>query len=262
MGSESCQPLCWGRRATPHCGASPTWRWTSGRVPGVDRAMGPVRKPRPRGRTTIVAAAILAALPALALSGAIGSASRPQAARDDFVNREFGFSARLPSGWSRSAERLVPNLGIPREILSAGTFAMPVGGGGNCGREPIVAIDRMRPGDALVSIQEYALSPRMRSGLARTFPALATYSSVGQLRLRRHPRAPGARIPASRALWLWSATLPFRDHGRGFDALVYLKGPRSRERLEQVIAILAGLDFQPGTYLGLPESNPDNRRPS
>jgi hypothetical protein len=32
-----------------------------------------------------------------------------------------------------------------------GTFAMPVGGGGNCGREPIAAIERMETGNALVS---------------------------------------------------------------------------------------------------------------
>jgi hypothetical protein len=215
--------------------------------------MGQSRGKRVSRRDAVVVVAIAAALLTLVLSGAIGSASGPPAAAPTkLASHRFGFTVNLPSGWSRAAERLVPKLLDPREILSAGTFAMPVGGGGNCGREPVAAIDSMHRGDALVSIQEFATTPRVRSRLARTSPPLSTYSSAARLDLRREPRAPGERVPTSQALW--SATLPFRDHGRGFDALVYLKGTPSPARLEQVVSILKGLSFQPGAYVALPGS--------
>lgn len=94
------------------------------------------------------------------------------------------------------------------------------------------------------------MTQRMRSGLAQTFPLLIAYAKPDRLDLRRERRAPGTRVPPSRSLW--SATLPFRDHGRAFDALVYLRGEPSTERLEQVAAILARLDFRPGIYLDPP----------
>jgi hypothetical protein len=220
--------------------------------------MGPLRRREVSGRGVIVVVAFTAALLALALTGAIGSATNPRAsARNTFASHRFGFSASLPEGWNRSAQRLVPLL-MPREVLSVGTGAMPVGGGGNCGREPVAAIARMKPGDALVSIQEYTVTRRMRPRLAQTFPLLSAYSGLGrldlrrQLDLRRHPGPLGEQSPSSPTLW--SATLPFRDHGRAFDALVYLKGPPSRELLGQIASILARLDFRPTAQMGLPGS--------
>lgn len=139
------------------------------------------------GRDVIVVVAITAGL-ALTLTGAIGSASDSRgSAQSAFASDQFGFSANLPEGWSHSAEQLVPLL-LPREVLSVGTAAMPVGGGGNCGREPVAAIARMKSGDALVSIQEYTVTRRMRPRLARTFPLLTAYSGLGRRDLRRHPR--------------------------------------------------------------------------
>lgn len=41
------------------------------------------------------------------------------------------FTVSYPDSWHRAPKRLVPNLLDPREILSLGTGALPVGGGGN-----------------------------------------------------------------------------------------------------------------------------------
>lgn len=209
------------------------------------------------GRDLIVVGVIIVVL-AVALSDAIGSASDQDRSRDafgsGFVSDRFGFAGSLPDGWARSAERLVPLL-LPKEILSVGTGPMPTGGGGNCSREPVAAIARMRPGDILVSIQEYAVTRRMRARMAETYPPLSAYSHAGRLGLRRYasvrlnraPAIPRARPPAGR---YWSATLPFRDSGRVFDALVYLRGRRSADRLAQIVSMLSGLEFRPGIYVG------------
>jgi hypothetical protein len=194
---------------------------------------------------------VIVAVLAMLAFGPSGSSSDPRAAaRDHFVSHRFGFAARLPADWTRSARRLVPNLLDPREILSVGTFAMP-GGGGDCGREPIAAIDRVRAGEALISIQEEALNRRIGAQLPQT-PSLASYSSEARLDLRREPRLPGKQLPPSRSLW--SSTLPFRAGGREFDALIYFRGPPSPDRVGQVIWILAGLSFQSGSYVRLPGS--------
>ena len=220
--------------------------------------MGALRK---GGRDLIVIAVIVAVLVVLALTGAIGLASDRDRIQDGlpngFASERFGFSGGLPDGWSRSAERLVPLL-LPKEILSMGTGPMPVGGGGNCGRHPVVAIAGMRPGDALVSIQEYAVTRRMRERMAETYPPLDSYLSADRLDVRRFAGAQLGPAVASRAEppgsadRFWSADLTFRDDGRVFDALIYLRGPRSADRLAQVVSILGGLDFQPGVYVGRP----------
>lgn len=201
--------------------------------------MGALRK---GGRDLAVVVVIVAVLAGLALTRAAGSAPDPEPAREGIASQRFGFSASLPQGWGRAAERLVPLL-MPREVLSVGTAPLPAGGGGNCGREPVAAIARMRPGDALVSIQEYVVTRRMRARLAQTFPLLGSYAGPERLALRRQAGLGGR---------LWSATLPFRDGGRAFDALVYFRGPPSAARLRQVASILGGLDFRPGGYLGGP----------
>jgi hypothetical protein len=196
---------------------------------------------------------LVVTLLAVALAGTIGASSPGPAepAEDVFVSHRFGFSTSLAPGWQRSTTRLVPMLVLPREILSVGTFAMPIGGGGNCGREPVAAIARMGSGDALISIQEYGMSAGMRSRLDRIMPRLRSYSSADQLELRRHPRVPGALGPASPRLW--STTLPFRAHGRSFDALVYLAGRPSPDLLDQIVSILQGLDFRAGVYATPPD---------
>jgi hypothetical protein len=201
-------------------------------------------------------ALVVAAL-ALVLSGVAGSASTESAGWRSHSNERYGFSLELPPGWRLSPKRLVPKLLMPREILSAATFPMPVGGGGNCGREPIAAIERMRSGDALVSVQEYAVTKAMRArtGGKSAPPTLAQL--VGEMRKRPeqeglheelHP--PSERIPPDKALW--SATLPFAEHGRWFDALLYVKGHPTPARLSQLRAILGHLRLDPGSRVKLP----------
>jgi hypothetical protein len=138
--------------------------------------------------------------------------------------------ARLPAGWHRSSARLVDLL-MPRERISVGTFPMAVGGGGNCGREPVASIRRMRRGDALVSIQEYVVTEKMRRHLTQTFTARPA------VRLR------GLRdeLESARGGPIYRATIPFSVRGRAFDALVYTAGRPSPRLRGQIESILAGL---------------------
>lgn len=139
-------------------------------------------------------------------------------------------AAGLPAGWQRSPARLVPLL-MPRERISVGTFPMAVGGGGNCDREPIASIRRMRRGDALVSIQEYVVTAKMRRHLTRTF----TPRFVVRLEGLR------AELESARGAPVYRATIPFSDRGRAFDALIYTAGrpsPRLRGEIESILAEL------------------------
>jgi hypothetical protein len=196
--------------------------------------------------------AVVVAATVIALAGAARSASTNDVAgQAQYASGRYGFSTSVPAGWQRARARLVPKLLSPREILSLGTFAMPVGGGGNCGREPIAAIERMETGDALVSIQEYALNGAMRARIGTRSAPPPRLESVKKLTLREQANRRGERIPAGRAPW--STTLPFSDHGRWFDALVYVKGDPTPARLHEIQSILDRLRFRGGTYVGLPD---------
>jgi hypothetical protein len=201
-------------------------------------------------RLSTLLAVVVAAL-AIALAGAARSASTNNVAgQARYASERYGFSTPVPAGWQRARARLVPKLLSPREILSLGTFAMPVSGGGDCGREPIAAIERMETGDALVSIQEYALNGAMRARIGTGSAPPPRLESVEKLTLRQEAHPRGERISADRALW--SAALPFSDHGRWFDALVYIKGDPTPARLHEIHSILDRLRFRGGTYVGLP----------
>jgi hypothetical protein len=166
----------------------------------------------------IVTAAALAVLAAsLLVSGVSGSGSSLHA----FGSERYALEGRLLPGWERSEARLVPLLS-PREVLSVGTFRMPPGGGGNCGREPVVAIRRMRPGDALVSIQEYAVTSPMRPLATGSFPPKSEQLGLDGLRFGRV--AAVAKDPGDRGVAATWATIPFSESGRAFDALVYFRG--------------------------------------
>jgi hypothetical protein len=148
-----------------------------------------------------------------------------------YVNGLHEVALRLPPGWRWAEDRLVPKLLMPREILSIGTFRMPVGGGGNCNREPIAAIRRMERGDALISIQEYPVTAKMGSHLTRNFPPMPARVELG--RLERSAAGAAVEVPTS------IATIPFSEHGRAFDALVYFRG-RPNPQLRQTVASILG----------------------
>jgi hypothetical protein len=174
-----------------------------------------------RGRLTVAVAVIAIAL--VAWPGRDGVGATRHAGNEEAAARA-AVPFALPPGWHRARALLVPNLRTPRERVSVGTFSMAPGGGGDCGREPVASIRRMRPGDALVSVQEYALTANMRHRLTRLFPARTTVRLAG--------RGGG---PIHRT------TISFRDRGRAFDALVYVAGRPSPQLRDQVDSLLAGL---------------------
>jgi hypothetical protein len=181
-----------------------------------------------RSRPAVVIAAGAVVLAAwLGLAGALGA---PFERRGGVKPTARVAVSALPAGWQRSPARLVPLL-MPRERISVGTFPMAVGGGGNCGREPIASIRRMRPGDALVSIQEYVVTRKMRRHLTRTFPARPVARLEG-LRGGLAGQGGGA---------IRRATIRFSDHGRAFDALIYTAGRPSRELRGQIDSLLTRL---------------------
>jgi hypothetical protein len=176
----------------------------------------------------------------LPATGASGSGLSAHA----FASERYSFRGRLPRGWRRSDTRLVPLL-MPREVLSVGTFPMPVGGGGNCGREPVAAIRRMRPGDALVSIQEYAVTARMRPHLTRSFPPKSHQPELRGMRFGRLASVSGdSGDPGVPVTW---GVIPFSEAGRAFDALVYFRGRPSAELRDAAARVLAELVFEKRT---------------
>jgi hypothetical protein len=186
-----------------------------------------------RGRTTAGLAIVALAAAGLLGTAGFGSGSSLRA----FSSERYSFEGRLPPGWRRSDARLVPLL-MPREVLSVGTFRMPAGGGGNCGREPVTAIRRMRPGDALVSIQEYQVTDRMRPHLTRSFPPKALQLGLEGLRFGRAASAAGD--PGVPVIY---GTIPFSEAGRAFDALVYFRGRPSAGLRDAASRVLAELTF-------------------
>jgi hypothetical protein len=179
-------------------------------------------------------------LAALSLSGAIvsGAGGRPGGAV--YSNGRYGLEAPLPAGWRASRRRLVDTLLMPREVFSAGTFSMPVGGGGSCDREPVAALRAMGPGEALLTVQEYAVGPKLRAHLSRNFPPKTERSGLSGMRFGRVAEAgPGPGVAATHV------TISFSEAGRAFDALVYFRGRPTPELRRQAALIMAGLRFEP-----------------
>ena len=122
---------------------------------------------------------------------------------------------------------------------------MPVGGGGNCGREPVAAIRRMRPGDALISIQEYVVTAALRRHLTRNFPPKA---STRRRRARfgreglRFGRV-GTLGAGDQGVPVTYGTIPFSEAGRAFDALVYFRGRPGAALRDAASRVLAELTF-------------------
>ena len=182
---------------------------------------------------TLAAVVSVLGLTALLATASDGGGERARTVLSD----RYDLFLALPSGWHASRARLVTKLLVPREVVSVGTFGMAPGGGGYCGREPARAIGRMRPGDALVSVQEYSVGRRLRRRLGSNF---ADGPRLGGL-----SRAEGAYPGGFATAPVYTASIPFRDAGRAFDALVYFRGRPTQAARGQVAAILAGLDFGP-----------------
>jgi hypothetical protein len=186
-----------------------------------------------------LAALAVAACAAAALVGS-GHSGGSDASLRPIASAHYSFEGLLPVGWQRSAERLVPLL-MPREVISIGTFRMPAGGGGNCGREPVAAIRRMRRGDALISIQEYTVTASMRPLATGSFPPKSRGLDFDQLRFGRVARTTGA--PGDPGVAVTWATIPFSESGRAFDALVYFRGRPSAALRRAASRALAELRF-------------------
>jgi hypothetical protein len=195
----------------------------------------------------IAALAMLPAISAVALAltgsapldaNAGGASPGGDGGAPRYRNVRYGLSVTIPPRWHRSRARLVPELLAPREVVSLGNFGMRVGGGGNCGREPAASIARMRPGDALVSLQEAPVHPRLRLHLRRNYPPLPPHFRVSDLR-----RVPGAGPSGVRL-----ATLAFSDDGRAFEALVYVDGAAAPALRADIDSIFDGLRFRPGSW--------------
>jgi hypothetical protein len=93
------------------------------------------------------------ALAALACTALAPGSAAPDGGWTTYRNPDRSLAVRVPPGWHVAPRRLVPALINPREVLSMGTGSLPVGGGGNCGRYPEAALERMHRGDRLISVQ-------------------------------------------------------------------------------------------------------------
>jgi hypothetical protein len=140
-----------------------------------------------------------------------------------------GLAVGLPPGWYVAPRRLVPALINPREILSMGTGRLPVGGGGNCGRYPEAALERMRLGDRLISVQGSGGPPA--AAWFRREDRWTHGFELGPLRepaIRRRPHGPPIRA---------SATYVRRD-GHSYWVFVAFAGsatPAAREQAERIV---------------------------
>jgi hypothetical protein len=98
------------------------------------------------------------ALTALAAAGCGGQTPAARAPRT-YTDAAHGIAVTLPPGWQRAPRRLTPRLTDPREVLSVGTFPLRYRKSG-CEHLPTSALEDMRAGDALITLEERGLDPR------------------------------------------------------------------------------------------------------
>lgn len=184
----------------------------------------------------------IAVLAVLCLTAAVAASAGDGEDSGTVVSERSDLSLSLPPGWHASRARLVTKLLMPREVISVGNFGMVPGSGGNCGREPAAALRRMGPGDALVTVQEYRVTEKLRSEFRQMYP---DEPELGRLTRLAGAFADGSPSVSPGGVTLYSATIPFFDHGRGFDALVYFRGRPGAEQRSAVAGILVSLRFGP-----------------
>lgn len=176
----------------------------------------------------------LALLAALVLSGCGGHdggqpAAPAPAGRTTYHDDRHGFTVRLPPDWHRARENLAPDVVQPREIVSLGTYPLRYEAGDRCSAigAPMPRLDRMRPGDVLVSVQE-------RVGAGPGHPALPRRTRPFRLRplnLAGKPRCAARRIGSI-------AFQAFGDAGRVFYMIAVIgrkATARTRREMQRVI---------------------------
>jgi hypothetical protein len=175
-------------------------------------------------------------------------ASRPRSASsagDDglarFHDPATGIAGRYPDRWHRA--RALTNQVVPREVLTLATY--PLRGGAKAGEcAPDTARADMPPGGAFIWLLEYRPT---RGDVWMDLP-----------RERFPPRTSGFQIPRDGLAPVscfdgpgYSTT--FRAADRPFQLLVAFGGEPSEDRLDEVEAIVDGLEFDP---LPPPPSDP------
>jgi hypothetical protein len=93
----------------------------------------------------------------LLLGGCLGSDETPnetsEGAAESAIAKAHRVQVDLEPGWQAAERTLTPDLLNPKELLSVGTLPMKRG---SCATVPSRAVEAMRPGDALITIQERA----------------------------------------------------------------------------------------------------------
>jgi hypothetical protein len=164
-----------------------------------------------------------------------GGAQPPSGGWQTRAGASAGVTIRLPSDWRIAQERLVPKLLAPREILSAGTFEMTPGGGGNCGMYPVVAMRHMRPNDRLITIMRRAGKPG--NPWFTRFPQWSRkvkLPTVGKWTLGSRPGHPAAT--------LWTAELALRRGGDQYSVFAAFGRRPTAATVHRVERILGTLE--------------------
>ena len=157
------------------------------------------------------------------------------------------YTVTYPEDWLVADENLTPWLAAPEEILSLGTFSMPVSDATEDGLRlfdaPVApaALLSMGAGDAFISLQE-----RRGEGLVGfderpiRFGPLGCDLAIYGCRPSDDPDLPdGWPDPPFRAWWI-----PFQDAGRGFYLFVAIGTDASQELTDQTWDVADSLSFE------------------
>jgi hypothetical protein len=141
-----------------------------------------------------------------------------------------GVRYTIPAGWHGARTSLTPHLTNPREVLTVGTGALPVGG--RCAQFPSAALAALGPADALVTVQE-------RLGSVTTFPARTRRFALPAANTSEAAACAGPRT-AFDSYWF-----EFRQGGRGFHVLVAFGRAAPAARRREALAVLDSLQITP-----------------
>jgi hypothetical protein len=170
-------------------------------------------------------------LAAFAISGCgAAPASKPE----PVTHREHGLAVELPVGWQTAEESLTPELGDPRERLSAGTFPLRYRGLG-CAHMPSSALADIGPRDAFLTLQERGVDP---GSDWEGFPPRPQH--FGPLPHDASEASNCVRDPRFTDHWIW-----FTDGGRHFHLLVAFGTQASAATRQQTWSILDSLVVDP-----------------